>query len=97
MDDPALVRRLQAVGKLSRDPNDLIERQWTDGESFGQGRTLDEFEHERGDACALLQAVDGADARMIQRGKRARLLLETGESVDILCEKSGKTLMATAR
>jgi hypothetical protein len=49
------VRRLQAFAKLPRDSNDFIERQWTDGESFGQRRTLDEFEHERDDACALLQ------------------------------------------
>ena len=47
MNDPALVRRLQTLSKLSRDPNDLVERQWTDGESLGQSRTLDEFEHER--------------------------------------------------
>ena len=92
MNDPALVRRLQAFGKLSRDPNDFVERQWTDGESFGQGRTLDEFEHERRDACALLQAVDCPDVRMIQRGERTSLLLEAGESVGILREEVGQYL-----
>ena len=92
VDDPALVRRLQAFGKLSRDPNDFVERQWTDGESFGQRRTFDEFEHERGDARALLQAVDGSDVRMIQRGERTSLLLETGESVGILREEVGQDL-----
>ena len=92
MDDPAFVRRLQALGKLSRDPNDLIERQWTDCESFGERRAFDEFEHERRDACALLQAVDGSDVRMIQRGECARLLLETSESVGMLREEVGQYL-----
>src|SRR5262249_27790886 len=84
VDDPALVRRLQAFGQLPRDSDDFVERQWTGSESLGQSRTLDEFEHERGDARALLQAVDCSDVRMIQRGKRTSLLLEAGETIRIL-------------
>ena len=92
VDDPALVRRLQAFSKLPRDPKDFVERQWTGRESLRQGRTFDEFEHERDDACALLQAVDCADVRMIQRGKRTSLLLEAGESVGILRKRVGQHL-----
>ena len=92
MNDPTLVRRLQAFRKLSRDPDDFVERQWTNGEAFGQGRTLDEFEHERHDPGALLDPVDRPDVRMIQRGERAGLLLETSESVGILREEVGQYL-----
>ena len=90
MNDPALVRRLQAFGKLSRDPNDFIEPQWTDRETFGERRAFDEFEYERRDACALLETVDRPDVRMIQRRKRTSLLLEAGESVGILREGVGQ-------
>ncbi len=31
MDDAAIVRRLQPIGQLTRDPKDLIERDWTGG------------------------------------------------------------------
>ena len=92
VNDAAFVRRLQAPRQAVARSNDLVERQRTGGESFGQGRTLDELEHERGDACALLQAVDCPDVRMIQRGERSRLLLEAGESVGILREEVGQYL-----
>ena len=87
MDDPALVRRLQTLGQLPPDSDDFVERQGTDGESLGERRPFDEFEHERGDAGALLEAVDGSDVRMIERGERASLFLEAGEPVGILREE----------
>src|SRR5262245_12638585 len=92
MNDPPFVRRFEALSKLSSDPNYFVERRWADGESLRQRWTLDEFEHERDDARALLQTVDRSDVRMIQGGKRTRLLLEAGESVGILCEEVGQYL-----
>src|SRR5688572_7227216 len=92
MDYASFVRRLQARGKLSRDPHDLVERQWTDGKSFGQRWTLDEFEHERRDTRTLLETVNCSDVRMVQRGECTRLFLEPGEPVGILCEEIGQYL-----
>ena len=37
---------------------------------------LDQFHHERADAAALFEAVDGADVRVIQRGERLRFALK---------------------
>ena len=87
MDDPAFVRSLQAFGKLSRDPKDLVERQWTGREALGQSRTFDELQNESDDARALLQPVDRSDVRMIQRGKRTSFLLEARESIGVLREE----------
>src|SRR5262245_13509844 len=90
MDDAAIVGRLQTVGKLSGNPNDLLERQWTFREAFGQRQTIDELEDERRDVTALLYSIDGADVGMIQRGERPRLLLETGASLGVVGDEVGE-------
>jgi hypothetical protein len=46
-------------------------------------RTFDELQDERGDAGRIFNAVDGADVRMIQRGKDSRFALESREPFGI--------------
>jgi hypothetical protein len=50
--------------------------------SFSRQRTLDELHHESGRA-GILEAVDGGDVRMVQRGEDLRFPLETGAAVGI--------------
>ena len=45
----------------------------------------------------LLEAVDRADVRMIQRGEHPRLALEAREPIRIAGERRGRTLIATSR
>ena len=59
--------------------------------------TLDEFHHEPSDAIALLQAVDGAMLRMIQRGEDFGFALESRQPLWVCRKASGRTLIATCR
>ena len=87
MHDPLLVRRLERLGDLSRDDNDV--RDWE-----CRVRAVDHvFErrpfHQLHDECvdqraaALLDAVDRRDVRMIERRERLGLALEPGDAVAI--------------
>ena len=87
MDDAAIVRRLQSIGQLTRDPADLVERDWTGGQPFVERHTVDELEDERDDAFALFHPVDGTDVRVIQGRERPGLRLKARPAVGIVCER----------
>ncbi len=72
MDDPLLVRGFERLGDLLRDGQRFIERDRAARDALRQIVALDEFHHERGDACAFLEAVDRGDVRMIERRERLR-------------------------
>src|SRR5687767_8995481 len=50
---------------------------------FRKRRTLDELQHQRRPAVALLESVDSADVRVIQRGERLGFALESGDPLGI--------------
>ena len=52
-------------------------------EPLGERVALDEFEHEGADAIGLLDAVNGADVRVIQRRQHSRFAIESREPVSI--------------
>ena len=66
MDDALLVRRFQRVGDLPRDGQRLTDRDVPPFEPIGERVAVDELEDERGRAIQVLDAVDGADVRVIQ-------------------------------
>ena len=53
---------------------------------------LDELEHQEADAVRLLDAVDRADVRMIQRGEHPRLALEARQPIRVARERARQDL-----
>ena len=86
------MRRFQRVGDLPRDGQRFTDRDRPPFEPIGKRLALDELEHERGRAIHVLDAVDGADVRMIQRGQQPRFALEAGEPLGIDREQARKDL-----
>ena len=60
MHDPALVRRLQPFGNLSRDRQGLVDGNWTFSQAIGECDAVDELQDERTQPVGLLEAVNAA-------------------------------------
>ena len=76
VNDSLLVRRVERIGDLPRNRQCLAHRQRARRQALGERLTLDQLENQPMNAVALLEPVDGADVRMIQRGQQPRLALE---------------------
>ena len=61
-------------------------------DEFGQILAVDEFHHERADAGAVFDAVDGRDVRMIQRRERLGFAGESREPIGVAGERLGQHL-----
>ena len=83
VDDALLVRRFERLRDLARDRECLLNRQRTPGQTLGERRAFDELEHEAADAVGLLQSVDRANVRMVQRRQYPRLAFETREPLRV--------------
>ena len=70
--DAILVRGIERVGELDADFHCAWNRQGAAFEQTVQRLAVEEFHHNEGVALAFLDRVNGADARMIQGGSRAR-------------------------
>ena len=79
--DPFLVSGIERVDDLAADGQDVSHRHRAINQPIGERGTFDELEHERRDTGALLDAVDGADVGMIERGQQLRLALEPRETI----------------
>ena len=66
MDDPLFVRGFECFRDLRRDGQRFIDRNPFLRDSIGECRPLDQFQHQRVRAAAILKAVDGRDVRMIE-------------------------------
>ena len=75
MNDPAFVRGLESFGDLPRDEERFDRRYRPLRDAVGERGPLDELHHQRLRALGVLDAVDGGDVRMIQRGKNFGLAL----------------------
>ena len=87
VDDALFMRRFERVGDLASDREGLLNRQRTLSQALGERRALDELEHEPADAVGLLQSVDRANVRMVQRRQDPRLAFEAGETVRVRRER----------
>ncbi len=92
MHDAFLVRRVQRVRDVARDPQGLSERHRATVDARGERVTLHELEHQGTAAAALFEAEDGGDVRMTERGQHARLAGETGHAVGIAGHRLGEDL-----
>ena len=92
MNDAALVRRFKGFGDLFGDGQGLVDRNWPLLDAICQCRSLDQFEDQRSEltALSLLQPVDAADVRMVQRGEHLGFPLEAGQAIRVGRERLGQ-------
>ena len=83
VDDPLLVRGFERLRDLLRDRQRLVERDRAACDALREILALDQFHHERGDALALFEPVDGGDIRMVQRGEDFGFTLKPREPVGV--------------
>lgn len=76
MDDPFLVRRIERLGNLARDPERFGERQRATRQAIGECRSVDQFENQRGQPIGFLESIDSADVRVVERGEHPRFACE---------------------
>src|SRR5262245_29714670 len=92
MHDAFVVRRLQRERDLTRDFDRLVQRYRASLEAIRQGAALDELEDETARRRRLLEAVDRADVRMIERGQHLSLALEACETFGVVSNRCGQKL-----
>ena len=94
MDDALLVRRLERLGDLPRDCERLVDRHRPaprrSARSSPSTSSIDE-------KCAVarrdvLEAVDGGDVRVVERGEQLRLALEAGQPLGVAANAVGQHL-----
>ena len=66
MNDAVFVRGFERLGNLLRDRQRFVEGNRTLRNALRQVIALDQLHHERGNALALFEAVDGGDVGMVQ-------------------------------
>jgi hypothetical protein len=87
MHDPLLVRRFERVGNLARDADRLVHRQRPLCDPIGEGRSLDQLQHECARTGGVLEAVNVADVLMIERGEQLRFAMKAREAIGIRGEE----------
>ena len=92
MHDAFVMRRLQRERDLTRDLDRLVERHGAALETTRQRAALDELEDEKARGRQLLEAVDRADVRMIERGQHLGLALEACEAFGVVSNRCGQQL-----
>ena len=83
MDDAQFVRRFQRLGDLPRDGCHVRGRDRSLFEAFGKGGAVDELEHEPRRDAGVLEAIDVADVRVVERCQQLRLAPEAGQPIRI--------------
>ena len=92
MDDPVLMGFFERLGDLLRDVDRFVDGNRPTFEPRGEILALDQLEHQKRLAVRFLEAVDGGDVRVVERGEQVRLALETREALGILRDCVGKDL-----
>ena len=93
MDDASRVGRIEGVGDLHREIEQ--QRQWQRlrrGEPAIERLPFQTFQHQITKTVVVADIVNRADERMVQRGDRAGLALETPHPIAILRKSGGKNL-----
>ena len=92
MDDALLVCRFQGAGNLTRDRQDVGERNRPVGDAIRKRRAFNQFKDERVRGARVFEAVDVADVRMIERREDLRFAPESREPIGIGAERLGQDL-----
>jgi hypothetical protein len=92
LNDSGFVCRLERRGDLCRDRQRRFERDCATEEMLCQRRPVYELEHQRQLPVSFIEAVDGADAWMIEARQHASFALETRTSIRVLRELARQNL-----
>ncbi len=92
VDDALLVRLLEPLCDLSRDRERLFERQRPAGDAGGEVFALDVLHRQEPHVLELVDAVDGGDVAVIERGQQLGLAFEPRQPRRILGDAGGQRL-----
>src|SRR5215471_21180614 len=73
MHDAFAVCRIERVGNLNSERQDVFRLQWTASDAVLQRHAIQELHNHEGTAIFLANVMDGADIRMIERRGGTRL------------------------
>ena len=92
MDDPPLVRSLQALRDLEKQREGLLHGHRPARNALGKVFALHQLHHQEVAVALLLKAEDGRYIRVVERRQRLRLTLEAGHPLFVLREALGQHL-----
>ncbi len=92
MDDALLMCRFEGSGDLLGDGQGFVDGDRPLLDAIRQRRPFDQFEDQRLDTLSLLQPVDTADVRVVQRGEDFGFPLEAGQAVRVRRKGVGEDL-----
>ena len=82
MDDALVVRVFERLGHLQQRVFGFLRWQRSFGDAFGEGRAL----HQLHDEGVFFDAVDGGDARVIERRQHLGFAREAGQALGVVGE-----------
>jgi hypothetical protein len=88
--DSCVVRRFQRLGQLAGDWQHFVERKRTAFDTVGQVLSGDELHGDRVHWTGVLDAVNGRDVRVVERGQRLGFAREPRQPVIVTCDSVGK-------
>ena len=98
MDDARAVRAVERVADLDRNRERVIDRKPGDrAQPVRERLAFEILENQVVELSVAADVVDGTDVRIVQRGNRARFLLEALPRFRIAASAPVSTLMATVR
>jgi hypothetical protein len=92
VDDALRMCRVESVGNLDAQIEDRFDLQSLATDDMPQRLPLQQFHCNEGSSIDLINFVDRADVRMVQRGRSLGLSLKTAKSLCVVGEFVGKEL-----
>ena len=92
MDDALRVCGVEGVGDLDAQIEHRFDLQWLASDPVPERLPLQQFHGDEGSPIGLVDFVDRADVRVVQRGCSLGLALEAAESLCVVGEFVGKEL-----
>ena len=92
MNDPLPMRHLQGVCDLDRDRDGILDGERTLQQPLGECRSVDQFKYQGGHSVDALEAIDGADVRMVEGRENLCFALEADQTVRVLGEEQREDL-----
>ncbi len=84
VDDTLLVRCLEPFRDLQEERDRLVDRDRAAGDAIGQRLAVDQLHDQEARALLGLEAVQGGDVGVVERGQHPRLALEPGQPLGVL-------------
>src|SRR5271170_6652708 len=92
MNDAFSMRRIEGVGDLDGEGQELLDIERPAGDAMLQRQAVEALHHHKGAVVFLANVVDGANVRMIQGGGRFGFAAKTFERLRITGDLFGKKL-----